>query len=143
MKKVLSRPLPKDRMMNNATKALTFCLIIFLGTAMVNAKRKSPATVSPARGPEIEYRAPHQMIGCIEAWDTAENRRIWFRQIYTVRYDPSLERDVQNIFISGLKLEAEHQRLSIENEKGGIFTLNLETLEVQTVKGQSVVRFDN
>ena len=141
--------------MNNAIKvwtsllftalltALVTTLLTTQGTAMVNTKRTPPAKLKPVRGSGIEYRAPQKMIGCVEAWNTAENQRIWFRQIYTVQYNPSLEGDVQDIFISGLKLEAEHQRLTIENEKGGIFTLNLETLEVQTVKGQSVVRFDN
>jgi hypothetical protein len=51
-----------------------------------------------------------------------------------------LEEDVQDVFISGLKLIADHNALEITNERGGLFELNLETLTVKTIKGQAVIQ---
>ena len=80
------------------------------------------------------------MLGCIEAWDTTTKKRIWFRQIYVVFRDPSLEGDIQDIFISRMRLDQSKGSLEITNEKGGRFLLNLNTLDIKTVKGQAVIR---
>ena len=44
-------------------------------------------------------------MGCVEAWDKKSNEMIWRRQIYVVKYTVGLERDVQDVFITTLKLK--------------------------------------
>ncbi|MAI69988.1 MAG: hypothetical protein CMM01_16615 [Rhodopirellula sp.] len=79
------------------------------------------------------------MIGCVEAWDTATKKRSWFRQIYVVRRNPSLESDVQDVFISRIRLDNKRNILEITNELGFPYAFDLRTLEARTVKGKPVV----
>ncbi len=118
---------------------------VFLGTfAIAEAKRAPPAEVSPVRVGDIEYRSPHLLHGSmfpgfVEAYDHARRGPVWLRQIYVIRRDPSLEGDVQDVFITRLKHRPDRNVLEVTNEAGGRFELDLETLAVKTVAGDVVI----
>ena len=103
-----------------------------------SAKRLAPRGAAPVTIDGIEYRAPVERMGCVEAWDAKSDKMLWWRQIYVVVIEPNLEKDVQDVFIRGLK--AADSALTITNERGGEFKLDLKTLEVQAVKGSAVIR---
>lgn len=125
--------------MNYIVNFLTFTFITLIVTANVSAKRRAPSVVTPVQNAGLEYRVPHKMIGCVEAWDTATKKRSWFRQIYVVRRNPSLESDVQDVFISRIRLDNKRNILEITNELGFPYAFDLRTLEARTVKGKPVV----
>ena len=75
-------------------------------------------------------------MGCIEAWDTKSNEMIWRRQIYVVKYTVGLERDVQDVFITTLKLKG--NTFIVANERKSEYELDLDTLHVKVLKGELV-----
>ncbi len=76
---------------------LLACVCLVLPGADIRARRKPPAAVQHA---ELEYRVNHRFQGWVEACDIATKRQIWFRQIHVVQHDPTLEGDVQDLFIT-------------------------------------------
>jgi hypothetical protein len=115
------------------------CLILALTMGLLpaaQAKRAAPEEVKPVRVGGIEYRAPLGHMGCVEAWDTRQNTRVWSRQIYVVKITPDLEGDVQDVFIKSLELK--DGMLRITNERGSEYRLDPATLEVKVEKGQLV-----
>ena len=83
---------------------------LLLATLLAEAKRRASAEVLPSKVENIEYSAPHRngshkQMGFIEARDLKSGKIIWSRQIYTVKYDPDLEGDVQDVFIIRITVE--------------------------------------
>ena len=119
-------------------KKIATLLTIFaiLLTSIVWAKRVEPAKVVPITSGQIEYRAPHKQMGCVEAWDTKRKGIIWRRQIYVVKYSLSLERDVQDVYIT--KTELKGNNLIVKNERESEYVLNLDTLVVKVLKGSLI-----
>jgi len=77
-------------------------------------------------------------MGFVVAARTGEGRTVtWIRQIYVVRFNPELEQDVQNCFITGLSLK--DHKLMIRNEAAFEYTLDLDSLEVTTINGALVI----
>jgi hypothetical protein len=134
--------------MNRCLTTTAVVLLTALASTVAFAKRSAPAEVVAVRHGGLEYRVQHQagngyLPGFVEAWDIAKNGQVWFRQIYVIRRDPELEGDVQDVFIKSLKLIADRNALEITHERDGVFELNLDTLEVNTVKGQAVIQKKN
>lgn len=130
--------------MHRALLAFSLTLAVCFCPASVFAKRSPPAEVAAVRHGQLEYRVRHQigngyLPGFVEAWDPAKKGLVWIRQIYTIRRNLDLEEDVQDVFITSLKLIADRNVLEITNEAGGLFELHLETLDVKTVKGKAVI----
>ena len=120
-----------------------FFLIFFLllATLLAEAKRGAPAEVLPVKVENIEYSAPHRngtqkQMGFIEARDLKSGKIIWSRQIYTVKYDPELEGDVQDVFIKSITVEGNY--LIITNERNSKYQLDLNNLEVKVIQGSLV-----
>jgi len=67
-------------------------------------------------------------MGFVVASDASSHRELWRQQIYTVRLKPTLERDVQDVFITSLTLRG--GSLIITNERGERFALDLSTRRV-------------
>lgn len=111
-------------------------LVIVSLVAVAHAKRSAPAPVAPVTVGGVEYRVVADHLGCVDARDVKTGQTIWFRQIYVVRFDPDLERDVQDVHISSLKVK--DNVLLVSSERGGEYQLDLKTLEVKTVKGVAV-----
>ena len=67
-------------------------------------------------------------MGFVVATDTTSHKELWRERIYTVRINPVLERDVQDVFITSLVVE--RGALIITNERGDRYTLDLATRRV-------------
>jgi hypothetical protein len=131
--------------MNRLLAATAVALLLSMASPSAFAKRGAPVAVPSVRQGNIEFRVKHEsgngyMPGFVEAFDTAKNGQVWLRQIYVIRRDPDLEGDVQDVFITGVQVIADRNVLEITHERGGVFELNLETLEVKAVKGQAVIQ---
>ena len=114
---------------------------LLLATLLAEAKRGAPAEVLPIKVGNIEYSAPHRngthkQMGFIEARDSRSGKIIWSRQIYTVKYDPDLVGDVQDVFIKRITVEGNN--LIITNERNSKYQLDLHSLEVKVLQGSLV-----
>lgn len=116
-----------------AILALTVSL---LSASAAFAKRSAPEMVEPVRSGEIEFRAPHQQMGCVEAWDAKRDELLWRRQIYVVKYAVGLERDVQDVFVQSIVIKGD--ALVVKNERKSEYRLDLDSLEVTVLKGSLV-----
>lgn len=67
-------------------------------------------------------------MGFVVATDVSSRKELWRVRIYTVQIDPTLEHDVQAVFITALSLE--HGELVITNESGERYSLDLVTRKV-------------
>ena len=92
------------------------------------AKRAAPELVTPVVIGATTFNVPSSPVGLVEAVDTKTGATLWTKQIYVTRYDPTLERDVQDRFITGLR--AAEGGLVITVEGGGEYFHNPNTLEV-------------
>lgn len=117
--------------MKNA--ALSLLLLCLCFTSPVLAKRSAPVEVKPVLAAEVEYRVPHDKMGCVEAWDVRTKLMIWRKQVYVVKYDVDLERDVQDVFITAV--EVQKGKLLIKNERQSEYELDLATLQATATKG--------
>ncbi len=98
------------------------------------AKRAAPVPVAPLVVGETTFRVAHSPLGLVEAVDTKSGNPLWTKQIYVTRYDPALERDVQDRFITGLR--AEDGGIIVTVEGGGEYLLNRGSLEVTRREAQ-------
>jgi hypothetical protein len=104
---------------------------VALGPALAYGKRSLPAEVPPVVDRGVRYEAPHfdnpcgQNGGCIVAYDEVSGGLLWSMKVYCTQYDPQLERDVQDVFITSLAVE--NGRLDVSNEKGNHFAVDLRT----------------
>ena len=115
---------------------VVFIVLAVLSVSVALTKRSVPDEVASIKSGDIEYRAPHSQMGCVEAWDTKRNELIWRRQIYVVRYTIGLERDVQDVFIKTIELK--DKTLIVNNERKSEYELDLESLQVKVLKGSLV-----
>ena len=92
------------------------------------AKRAAPKPVAPVVANGVAYSAPHAAMGVVVATDVATRKELWRETVYTIRIDPELERDVQDVFITALSVEG--GVLIIENERGERYALDLATRRV-------------
>jgi outer membrane protein assembly factor BamB len=99
----------------------------------VEAKRGAPKDVPPVTQNGVVYSAPHDQMGCVVAKDEKTGKQLWSKQVYTVKYDPNLEKDVQDCFISELRFA--DGKLIVSNERGGQFELDPATQAVKVLKG--------
>ncbi len=97
-------------------------------------RRAPPAPVAPARYQGVRYEAPpfnnpcEQNGGCVVAFDDATGAELWSLKVYCTKYDPGLETDVQDVFITSLVVN--QGQLAVTNEKSFRFTVDLATREV-------------
>lgn len=115
-----------------------FLVGVIAGPAL--GKRSPPPNVPPVKYGELELRAPHGMMGCVEAVEPTRGTRAWFRQIYVIQRDLRLETDVQDVYISQMRMLPERSVLEVTNEQGGVFELDLTTFEIKVLKGSAVLR---
>lgn len=99
----------------------------------VQAKRAAPAHVAPVEHDGVRYVVKHWASesglahngGFVEAQDVASGRKLWGVEVYSVTYDPSRERDVQDVFIVSLRLDAAGRRLVVQDERGETYWVDL------------------
>jgi hypothetical protein len=120
-------------------------LVASVVTKEVFAKREAPIPVASVQMGELQFTAPHEsggryVPGYVEARDVASDAVVWRRQIYTIVREPLIEGDIQDVFITTLKVDTDRNVLNIANENGDTFELDLESLEVKATKGSVVLR---
>jgi hypothetical protein len=115
----------------NSKLLLLLAAVLSLGIGHANAKRKAPKDVPPVTFQGVKYSAPHwglandrkQNGGYIEAAAKDTGKLLWELRVYEIRYDRSLETDVQDVFITSLKIV--NGNLEILNEAGDKFVVDV------------------
>jgi NTP pyrophosphatase (non-canonical NTP hydrolase) len=126
---------PKRR--GDQMKKLSILLCLLLTAIIASeawAKRAAPAPVTPVVHKGVKYVAPNAngLEGKIEARNEETGKILWDVVIYTIKIDPSLEQDVQWVFITGLAVQ--DNTLLVTNEKNEQYILDLMTRKVEKVK---------
>jgi len=107
--------------------------IATLSASMAHAKRLAPKEVPPVVHDGIQYVVIHfgafnktgQNGGYIEARDAKTKKKIWGLQVYETEYDKNLEGDVQDVFITSLKIDKDKKILIVENESGKVYHVDI------------------
>jgi hypothetical protein len=102
--------------------ALT-AIIPFLFCDLVVAKRMPPKNVKPLVYKGIVFIAPRQKMCYVEARDFKTNKKVWEKKVYGIIYDPFLEKDVQDVFITSLGIEG--NKLVVTDERGKIYRMEI------------------
>lgn len=109
------------------------------GLEMPKPKRVGPPTVEPVTLGGVRYEAPpwgrgrglDQNGGYVVATDASSGRELWKVRVYRIDYDPALESDVQDIFIKSIAPGANGHELTVTDERGREFVLDLSTHEAR------------
>lgn len=117
-------------------------ITLLLISQLCFAKRVAPKEVEPVIDHGVKYLAPHVApgyikahgnptcpVGCIEAWSEKSGKLLWRVQVYEIKYDEKLEKDVQDNFINALQIK--DRNLFVQTEHGDKFIVNLKTHEVK------------
>ena len=112
-------------------------LVIFIVSSFLYASIIPPKPLPPIIIGDIQYSAPHDRIGCIEAESIKTGVTYWWKQIYIVKCDVKLEEDVQLCFIK--KITIKDNNLTIENDLDYIYELNLESLTIKVIQGSYII----
>jgi hypothetical protein len=118
-------------------QACVIAVAVLMAVGVAEAKRVAPKDVAPVTKDGVTYSAPQDSMGFVVARSEKGGGLIWSRQIYVVKYNPDLEKDVQDCFITTLVLDG--KKLIVTNERSGQFELDLDTLAVKVLKGDAVV----
>jgi hypothetical protein len=112
-------------------KGIWLLVALGLGVFQAQAKRSGPKDVPPVTVNGVKYSAPHwgkangksQNGGYIQASNPETGKALWDLRVYEIKYDPDLEGDVQDVFITSLKLV--DGNLEVVNERGDTFVVDL------------------
>ena len=109
------------------TRLTVILLLTLLLAQLASAKRIAPVKVDPVIHEGIRYVAPNDdgRRGYIEAWNIGTNKKLWQLTIFTNRIDPTLEEDVQWVFIKGLSIQ--DGRLMVISERGKTYQVDVNT----------------
>jgi hypothetical protein len=88
-------------------------------------KRATPKEVPPVVVGNIEYSAS---MNEVIAKDTLTKDQLWIKEIYPIKFNKRLERDVQEVYIDSLSYH--DSTLLIRNENSHYYSLDLYTREV-------------
>ena len=122
-----------------STKGILLLVALSLGVFPVQAKRSAPKDVPPVTVEGVKYSAPHwgkasgktQNGGYIQANSVETGKLLWELRVYEIKYDTNLEGDVQDVFITSVKLV--DGNLEVGNERGDTFVVDLAKRKV--IKG--------
>ena len=94
------------------------------------AKRVAPAKVEPVIHQGVRYTAPNDdgRRAYIEARDVQTNKKLWDLTVFTNRIDPTLEEDVQWVFIKALNIR--DGALIVTSERDKVYRVDLKTKTV-------------
>lgn len=110
---------------NKINFLMVFLVFAFLCSTIiqVEAKRVPPSLIEPVIYNGVNYTTGK--MGFVEAWDINTSQKIWEKKVYSVKYNPLLETDVQDVFITSLSIS--DGKLVVINEKGNKYEVNVET----------------
>lgn len=89
---------------------LTFLLVF---TAFAALAQRRPPDVAPLLQDGVVYAAPHSpnpcgtVGGCIVAFSAATGERYLIEELYRTEYDPLLEKDGQEVYITSIELNGD------------------------------------
>jgi hypothetical protein len=95
------------------------------------SKRLEPKKVNSVLHNGKEYSINHSKIGTILVRDK-DSKKEKIVTVYTIDYDPNLEKDVQDVFIKSILIYNNY--LLIQNESDSIYKMDLETNEIMKIK---------
>jgi len=109
---------------------LIFVVVALMVPSLALAKRIAPAKVEPVVHQGVRYIAPNDdgRRAHIEAWDIRTNKKLWDLTVFTNRIDPTLEEDVQWVFIKALNIR--NGTLIVTSERDKIYRVDLKTKTV-------------
>lgn len=123
-------------------KSVIALIVLLLISGFCFAKRAAPKDVEPVVDHGVKYLAPHVTagyikahgypkcsVGCVEAWSVKSGKLLWRVQVYEIKYDEKLEKDVQDNFITALQIK--DGNLIVETEHGEKFVVNIKTHDVE------------
>ncbi len=101
-------------------------------------KRVGPDEVAPVQIGNVIYQAIHwgrerglpQNGGYLEAIDASTRKPMWTLRVYAIEYDPSLEEDVQDVFIARLTAGPANHELTVVDENDRRFVVNVQSRSV-------------
>src|SRR6266446_6216181 len=114
---------------------LFFVAVALFLPSLALAKRVAPEKVEPAIYQGVRYIAPNDdgRRGYIEARDVQSNKKLWDLTIFMNRIDPTLEEDVQWVFINALNIR--DGALVVTSERDKIYRVDLKTKTVRQFQG--------
>jgi hypothetical protein len=131
-------------------KSVLLLVVLGAGSSPAYAKRAPPKEVPPVRQNGVEYSAAYWAVDCgfmsaegqpggyVQAKDKS-GKLLWDLRVYEVKYDCNIETDVQDLFITSLKMI--DGKLQVVNEEGDKFVVDLSNRKV--IQGADrVYRFD-
>jgi hypothetical protein len=113
------------------------------GAGTAEAKRVPPKEVAPVVVGGVRYEVPHfgalheksQNGGYVQAWGVKTRKLLWDRMVYRIRYDENLERDVQDDFITAIRVKDGH--LLVKTERSEEFDMDLGSGAVRALSALS------
>lgn len=99
----------------------------------VAAPAVEPVTIGKLRFQVIlrgKERGLAQNGGYIAALDAASLKELWVLRVYEIKYDPSLETDVQDVFITSMSKRLFRDVLKITDENGRSYLVDINTRKV-------------
>jgi len=110
---------------------LFFVAVALFLPSLALAKRVAPEKVEPVIYKGVRYVAPNDdgRRAYIEAWDIQTNKKLWDLTIFMNRIDPTLEEDVQRVFIKALNIR--DGALVVTSERDKIYRVDLKTKTVR------------
>ncbi len=120
----------------NYPKIIYIIIVTLLFSGVSYSKRRGPKSVQPVIYKDIKYVAIHwgksrglrQNGGYIEAFKVRTGKRLWILRVYKIKYKSDLEKDVQDVFITSMKIK--NGTLVVMNEKDEVYSVNLRTRKV-------------
>lgn len=116
------------------TPIITSFVLVLAIVSNVSAKRIPPKEVPEITHEGITYRVLHwkhqnqlQNGGYVEAVREKGSKKEWETLAYLVEYVEKLERDVQDCFITSMKLDKKNERLVVVNENKQTYYIDLKT----------------
>ncbi len=104
---------------------------------IIQAKRMAPNPVEPIYFEGIRYEVSD--MGVVLAWDEKNNQELWKNTIYNVSYNSTIEKDVQDVWIT--KLEVVNGFLLVTNERDAIYKVDLKRGNVLSSENISIGPF--
>jgi outer membrane protein assembly factor BamB len=111
---------------------LSLVLLAFLIPVLLYAKRTPPKPVAPVTGDGVTYGSSGDGFEeFVVATQADSGKELWKTKIFAVQIKSGLEKDVQAIFITKLKLAG--PTLYVRDESARCFQLELKTQAVESV----------
>ncbi len=124
-------------------KTAAFVLAFIISSVWASdlyAKRTAPKEVPPVSYEGVRYQVihfkhknGHQNGGYVEAILESDGTKKWGILLYLIEHDSNLERDVQDCFITSLRLDKNKNRLIVTNESKNLYYVDLATQKVMHV----------